>query len=148
MIRRTPTLDAFIEEDVTSLLKQNIGNVHPDVLLRAAAFLLLEDSKASYAIEGEAPPHNRAERWGYIIGKAGQAPLSKDLLEQRQHDVIPDTRFTQMGYRRTGGFIGTHDRETKRPIPEHISARATDLAQLRHKPANSSSRYNSIINSI
>ena len=140
LIRRTPTLDALIEEDVTSLLQQNIGNVHPDVLLRAAAFLLLEDSKASYAIEGEAPPHNRAERWGYIIGKAGQAPLSKDLLEQRQHDVIPDTRFTQMGYRRTGGFIGTHDRETKRPIPEHISARATDLETLMDGLIDTSSR--------
>jgi hypothetical protein len=130
LIRRTPKLEAFIGEDLTTLLRQNIGTVHPDVLLRAAAFLLLEDSKASYAIEGEAPPHNRAERWGYIIGKAGQAPLSKDLLAQRQADVIPDTRFTQMGYRRTGGFIGTHDRDTKRPIPEHISAKVSDLDTL------------------
>jgi len=130
LIRRTPKLDAFIGEDLTTLLQQNMGMVHPDVLLRAAAFLLLEDSKASYAIEGEIPPHNRAERWGYIIGKAGQSPLSKELLEQRQTDVIPDARFTEMGYRRAGGFVGTHDRDTKRPIPEHISARASDLERL------------------
>jgi hypothetical protein len=130
LIRRTPTLDAFVDEELSTLLRKNIGTVHPDVLLRAAAFLLLEDSKASYAIEGEAPPHNRAERWGYILGKAGQSPLSKELLVQRQADVIPDARFTQMGYRRTGGFIGTHDRDTKRPIPEHISAQASDLDTL------------------
>ncbi|KPA14420.1 cell filamentation protein Fic [Candidatus Magnetomorum sp. HK-1] len=50
---------------------ENIGQIHPDLLSRAAAFLLLKDSKASYtAIEGETPPHNRIERWGRIIGEA------------------------------------------------------------------------------
>jgi len=95
--------------------------------MRAAAFLLLEDSKASYAIEGESPPHNRAARWGRVIGKAGQMPLSREELERLQREVITDTRFIQMGYRTEGGFIGRRDRTTNLPIPDHISARFDDL---------------------
>jgi Fic family protein len=98
--------------------------------MRAASFLLLEDSKASYAIEGETPPHNRAERWGRIIGQAGKTPLSKAELERLQKKVIVDSRFIHMGYRDEGGFIGSHDRSTNMPIPSYISAKHQDLDAL------------------
>eukprot|EP01035_Chromulina_nebulosa_P025402 gene25402-33153_t len=104
--------------------------IHPDLLTRAAAFLLLSDSKASFAIEGENPPHNRAERWASIIGRAGHKPISREELERLQREVITDRRFTHMGYREKGGFIGTHDRSTHMPIPDHISARADNLDTL------------------
>ncbi len=130
LIRRTPRLDHLIEQNLSEQVRENIGNIHPDILMRAASFLLLEDSKASYAIEGESPPHNRAERWGRVIGKAGQTPLSKAELERLQREVIVDARFMHMGYRTEGGFIGTHDRSTGLPIPDHISAKTQDLDQL------------------
>ena len=98
--------------------------------MRVASFLLLEDSKASYAIEGETPPHNRAERWARIIGQAGKTPLSKSELERLQKEVIVDDRFIHMGYRNEGGFIGKHDRSTNMPIPSHISAKHQDLNAL------------------
>lgn len=113
--------------DLSALVQENIGNIHPDLLARAAAFLLLEDSKASYAIEGENPPHNRAERWANIIGQAGKKPISCHELERLQQAVIVDKRFTHMGFREKEGFIGTHDRTTGTPIPVHISAQAKDL---------------------
>ena len=130
LVRRTPSLDNLIALDLSAKASETIGSIHPDVLLRAAAFLLLEDSKASYAIEGETPPHNRAERWGRVIGKAGQVPLSREGLERLQREVITDTRFMQMGYRTDGGFIGRRDRTTNLPIPDHISARFDDLDRL------------------
>ena len=130
LVRRTPVLDHFIDLDLSARASKTIGSIHPDILLRAAAFLLLEDSRASYAIEGETPPHNRAERWGRVIGKAGQRALSRDELERLQREVITDTRFVQMGYRREGGFIGRRDRSTNLPIPDHISARFDDLERL------------------
>ena len=130
LVRRTPKLDHLIAQDLATRASQTIGSIHPDVLMRAAAFLLLEDSKASYAIEGEAPPHNRAERWGRIIGKAGHRPLSREELERLQSEVITDTRFIQLGYRKEGGFIGTRERSTGLPMPDHISARSDDLERL------------------
>lgn len=130
LIRRTEKLDEFINQDLSQEALANIGAVHTDVLMRAASFLLLEDSKASYAIEGETPPHNRAERWGRVIGQAGKTPLSKVEMERLQKEVIVDHRFIHMGYRESGGFIGSHDRSTSMPIPAHISAKPQDLSIL------------------
>ncbi|MCY3627023.1 MAG: Fic family protein [Gammaproteobacteria bacterium] len=130
LIRRTEKIDAFIKQDLSKQARDLFGAIHPDVLIRAASFLLLEDSKASYAIEGEIPPQNRAERWGRIIGQAGKIPLSKAQLEHLQSEVIGDSRFIQMGYRNEGGFIGRHHRSTNIPIPSHISAKHQDLDAL------------------
>ncbi|MDG1437105.1 MAG: Fic family protein [Rickettsiaceae bacterium] len=130
LIRRTAKLDDFIKQDLSSQALQAVGDIHADVLMRAASFMLLEDSKASYAIEGETPPHNRAERWGRIIGQAGKTSLSKNELERLQKEVIVDSRFIHMGYRHEGGFIGSHDRFNNMLIPSHISAKHQDIDQL------------------
>ena len=127
LIRRTEKIDALINQDLSKLALDLFGAIHPDVLIRAASFLLLEDSKASYAIEGETPPQNRAERWGRVIGQAGRTPLSKTQLEHLQNEVIGDRRSIQMGLRKEGGFIGRHHRSTNIPIPSHISAKHQDL---------------------
>ena len=116
--------------DLSQAALYHIGKMHGDLMSRAAAFLLLKDSKASYTIEGEAPPHNRIERWGKIIGEAGQRTLSIGELEHLQSIVIADNRFIVPGCRVEGGFVGDHDRTTGMPIPVHISARHEDLMSL------------------
>jgi Fic family protein len=130
LIRRTPALQQYIEQDLSGRIKTIIGKIHPDVMARTAAFLLLKDSKASYAIEGERPPQNRAQRWGRAIGQAGQREISKDELVRLQHIVIDDRRFVKMGWRQQSGFVGEHDRRTGIPIPDHISAKWEDLSSL------------------
>jgi hypothetical protein len=101
-----------------------------DLLARTAAFLLLKDSRASYAIEGERPPQDRIQRWGRAIGEAGRQPMDRDELLLLQKIVIGDTRFTKLGLREEGGFVGEHDRETRMPLPDHIDARPEDLPSL------------------
>ena len=130
LIRRTEKLETLIAARLDEKAKDSLGAVHPDILARAAAFLLLKDSKASYAIEGERPAYNRAERWGRAIGQAGQQKLTPQELLRLQEIVIGDKRFTKMGWRKEGGFIGVHDRATNAPIPDHISARWQDVAAL------------------
>lgn len=130
LIRRTERLDGLIAMNLSQAALNHIGKTHPDLLGRAAAFLLLKDSKASYTIEGESPPHNRIMGWGKIIGEAGQRPLSVEELEHLQSIVIADNRFTLPGRRIEGGFVGEHDRATGMPIPVHISARHEDLEVL------------------
>lgn len=130
LIYRTKKLDAFIQQNLSQKVADTIDAIHSDVLKRAAAFLLLKDSKASYAIEGERPSPHRAERWAHIIGSAGQKKLSKEALIHLQGEVITDTRFVPIGYRSGGGFVGTHDRSTGMPLPDHISAKACDLETL------------------
>jgi len=130
LIRRSKKLDKYIGLNLSRTAEAHIGKTHRDLLSRAAAFLLLNDSRASYNIEGESPPHSRIERWAKIIGKAGQRPLTLNELESLQSIVITDMRFTMPGLRTEGGFIGDHDRLKRMPIPVHISARAEDLIKL------------------
>lgn len=130
LVRRTEKLDAFMNMALKDRAKAVLGQVHPDLLARAAAFLLLKDSKASYAIEGETPTHNRAERWGRAIGQAGQHRLTPKEFTRLQDIVIEDKRFVKMGWRREGGFIGVHDRLSNTPMPDHISARWQDVDAL------------------
>lgn len=130
IIRKTETLEAFIAMNLSNKAHEAIAAIHPDVLMRAAAFMLLKDSKASFAIEQETPTQIRAERWGQAIGQAGAHELSHDEFIRLQQIIISDFRFTHLGYRNEGGFVGEHERSTGMPIPEHISARWQDLYSL------------------
>ena len=130
MVRRTPELDRYVRMCLDEEARKVVGRTHPDVVRRATAFLLLEDSQASFRIEGERPPHDRQLRWAQAIADAGQQDLTVDELERLQQTVIGDARFVRLGLRTEGGWIGERDRTTMEPIPEHISARPQDLPDL------------------
>ena len=130
LVFRTQTLEDFIARDLAQRAKDVIADVPRDVLARTAAFLLLKDSKSSYAIEGESPPQDRIQRWGRVIGEAGKQPLDQDELLRLQRIVIGDERFVKLGLRIEGGFVGDHDRDSWMPRPDHISARPEDLPAL------------------
>jgi Fic family protein len=130
MIRWTPALQTAAGKRLDARAREIIGRTHKDLISRAAAFLLLADSKSSFAIEGEKPSNVRAARWAEAIGQAGTFPLSVSELERLQRIVIGDPRFVTLGLRKEGGFVGTHDRDTQAPIPDHISARPEDVESL------------------
>ena len=130
LVFRTERLDQLIALNLAARAQDVIDAVPRDLLARTAAFLLLKDSRSSFAIEGEHPPQDRIQRWGRAIGEAGRQPLDPDELLRLQRIVIGDARFVRMGFRDEGGFVGEHDRETRMPLPDHISARPEDLASL------------------
>tara|TARA_R110002050_G_scaffold204522_4_gene340189 strand:- start:116517 stop:118061 length:1545 start_codon:yes stop_codon:yes gene_type:complete len=130
LVFRTQKLETHINANLAGKKNTYLKGIHKDVLQRASSFLLLKDSKASFSIEGENPGTNRAMRWGKAIGQAGDKPLSIEELIRLQQIVIENSRFTKMGLRKEGGFVGEHDRTTGEPIPDHISAKEEDLEQL------------------
>lgn len=130
LVFRTAELEHHIASDLARRAHAVVADIPRDVLARTAAFLLLRDSRSSYAIEGERPPHSRIERWGRAIGEAGRHALDLDELLRLQALVIGDARFVTLGLRREGGFVGEHDRTTRMPIPDHVSARPDDLPSL------------------
>lgn len=129
-IFKTPKLENYISQNLSDKKNVYLNSIHKDVLQRASSFLLLKDSKASFTIEDENPGTNRALRWGKAIGQAGSKPLSKEELLRLQQIVIENIRFTNMGFRTEGGFVGEHDRLSGEPIPDHISARYQDIDTL------------------
>lgn len=130
MVRRTPAIEAAVAARYDQRAREVLGRVHGDLVARAAAFLLLSDSKSSFAIEGERPSGARAARWAEAIGQAGTQRLTLAELERLQRLVIGDARFVRLGLRTEGGFVGSHDRLTREPLPEHVSARPQDLQDL------------------
>lgn len=130
LVTRTPEINAFMGRDLAQEAAAVIRPIGQDLVARAAAFLLLADSRSSFAIEGENPPQDRLQRWGQAIAQAGRNPLSRNELNRLQRIVIADARFIRMGYRTEGGFVGVHDRDTGAPVPEHVSARPDDLPDL------------------
>ncbi len=130
LVRATAALRAASAMQLDRRAREAIGATPRDLVARAASFLLLSDSRASFAIEGERPSVDRATRWGQAIAQAGARLLDITELERLQRLVIPDDRFVRLGLRDAGGFVGSHDRESGMPLPEHVSARAEDLGDL------------------
>ena len=130
LIYKTSKLEEYITSNFQNQKNTYINSIHKEVMQRAASFLLLKDSKASFTIEGENPRTNRALRWGKAISEAGKSQLTKVELLRLQEIIIENKRFTKMGFRTEGGFVGDRERTTGEPIPDHISAKWQDVDQL------------------
>jgi len=130
MIKKTDKIENFIAKDLSGSIEKGLEGRDKELIRRTAAFLLLKDSKASFAIEGEYPSNLRARQWGKAIGQSGKQELGIEELERLQDLVIGTKKLKNMGLRTQEGFIGEHDRETFSPLPDHISAKAKDLPSL------------------
>ena len=129
IIRRTEKLEALIALDLANKANDTIGRTGGQVIARAASFMLLSDSRASFEIEGERPPANRLERWGRAILQAGKRPLTQTEIYRLHRILIGDDRLTPIGYRNDGVFLGERDHNNE-PMPEFIGARAEDVVNL------------------
>ena len=129
LVSRTRRLDALVRRDVRAEAEAVMDDAPDDVVGRAAAYLLLKDSQASFEIEGERPSRDREQRWAQTLGDAGRTALTTDRLLDLQRQVIGDSRMIALGLRQEGGFVGEHD-ALGLPRPDHVSARADDLPSL------------------
>ena len=129
VIRRTKALTEFVELDLSAKARETVGRTGAHVVARAASFMLLADSRASFEIEGERPPRNRLERWGRAVLQAGKNRLTLDEIIRLQRILIEDTRFVQPGLRPDAVFLGERDHHGD-PLPEFIGARPGDLDDL------------------
>lgn len=130
LIFKTEKIEQYINQNLPAELTSYVKEIKKEVLLRASSYLLLKDSRASFAIESESPGENREIQWGEILGRAGRETLDFSLLNKLQDTLLEGNRFIKRGFRTDGGFIGIHDRYTGSPIPEHISARQDDIEEL------------------
>jgi hypothetical protein len=126
VIRRTSTLTRFAELAVAEKARETVGRAGGHLVARAASFLLLADSRASFEIEGERPPRNRLERWGRAVMQAGRAKLTLDEIIRLHGILIEDPRFVRPGLRADGVFLGERDHNGD-PLPEFIGACPSDL---------------------
>jgi Fic/DOC family protein len=129
IIRRTNVLTDFLAQDLAARARDTVGRTGAHLVARAASFMLLADSRASFEIEGERPPRTRLERWGRAVMQAGRNPLTLDEIIRLHGVLIEDTRFVRAGLRPDGVFLGERD-HLGDPLPEFIGARPGDLGDL------------------
>lgn len=129
IIRRTKALTEFLARDLAARARETVGRTGAHLVARAASFMLLADSRASFEIEGERPPRNRLERWGRAVLQAGKNRLTLDEIIRLQRVLIEDTRFVRAGLRPDGVFLGERDHHGD-PLPEFVGARPDDLDNL------------------
>jgi len=129
VIRRTKALEEFVGLHLSKKAKEIVGKGGAHLIARAASFLLLADSRASFEIEGERPPRNRLERWGRAVSQAGKHALSLEEIVRLHGVLIEDRRFVQVGLRPDAVSLGERDRDNN-PLPEFIGARPEDLGWL------------------
>ena len=129
IIRRTRVLTESLAMDLAGKARDTVVSTGAHLVARAASFLLLADSRASFEIEGERPPRDRLERWGRAVLEAGKNRLTLDEIIRLQRVLIGDTRFVRVGLRPDGVFLGERDHDGE-PLPEFIGAPPSDLDDL------------------
>ena len=129
IIEKNKELTEFLAHDYKHSVDGIIKKTSHRLIARAASFLLLADTKATFEIEGELAPKNRLERWGKAILQSGKHPLSKEELIRLHGILLKDDRFTKIGIREDEVFIGDRT-EDGDPLPEFIGAKATDLQSI------------------
>jgi hypothetical protein len=129
LIRRTTTLKKFVASELGNKASEIVGRMRAQLVARAASFMLLADSRASFQIEGERPPRTRLERWSRAVLQAGKNTLTLEEIIRLHNILIEDTRFVRSGLRPDGVFLGERDHQGD-PLPEFIGARPSDLKNL------------------
>lgn len=108
LVRRTPALGLALQFDPSGAIAELDRQFGEDVLMRAAAWLMLKESRASFLIEHEADKTDRIKRFAHVMaehcGKLDE-PLGIDSLTVLQKGILGETAL-RVGVRRSPVFVG------------------------------------------
>lgn len=128
LIRRTEALQSFIGSGLDAEARTLIEGCDPGVLVRAVNYLYTKETKSSFAIEGESPSPERAERFVAALAHAEDFdPLDVSSFVRLQNAIV-DPRYRESSWRRTQNFVGqTRSDFTEQvhfvcPKPEDVDA--------------------------
>jgi len=128
-VERSEEIEAALTVDWRGIIEGLTQAVPRSVLQRAVSFLLLADTKASFAIEGERAEQSMIERWSKVLLEAGRYPLSVDEITRLHQIVLEGQRYIQFGLRTGNVFLG--DRTSLgEPHPTYIPPKGQDVQYL------------------
>jgi hypothetical protein len=93
-----------------------VEGCEPSVLARAVTYLYTKETKSSYAIEGESPGADRAERFVAALSAAADFNGLDDQAYVRLQNAIVDPRYTEADWRSVQNFVG----QPRRDFTEHV----------------------------
>lgn len=110
IVVKTDAVEQAAALDVPHLFGQLTDEFGEDLLQRAAIWMTLRESKASFAIEGEADRVGRVQRFADVMARRtgqGDLPLSDAALAALQQEILGDrTTIVHFGVRQSPVFVG------------------------------------------
>jgi hypothetical protein len=110
MVVKTDAVNRAASLDVPRLFGELTAEFGEDLLMRAAVWMTLRESKASFAIEGEADRAGRVQRFADAMARRtgqGDLPFSDAALAELQREILGDrTTITHFGMRQSPVFVG------------------------------------------
>lgn len=89
VVRKTPALMESVRKDILGQAKAFADTVGPALLERAMAWAYLSETEGSFAIEGEAPSHDKAALFAGLLRRAHERrDLTEELLVALQNAAI------------------------------------------------------------
>ena len=132
MVVKTDTVNQAIALSVPQLLEDLNTEFGADQLQRAAVWMTLRESKASFAIEGESDQTSRIERFADVMARhtgKDECPLTNTDLAQLQGEIIGrHTTLTHFGLRQSPVFIGESVRY--QDIVHYVAPPAEDICAM------------------
>ena len=106
VIRRTDAIEKFIAEGLDEEAKKIVEETDPIILARAVSYLYTRETKSSFAIEGETPGKNRAERFIAALARAAEFDAAEKSNFIELQNKIVDPRFAAKDWRDVQNFVG------------------------------------------
>ncbi len=110
MVVKTEALAQAAGLDVGALFGELTEEFGEDLLVRAAVWMTLRESKASFAIEGEADQVGRVQRFADVMARRtgqGSLPLDDAGLADLQREILGErTTIQHFGVRQSPVFVG------------------------------------------
>lgn len=110
IVRKTSVLDEAVAVDIQGMLHELALEFGEDVLIRSAVWMTLRESKASFALEGEAGQSDRIQRFADVLARRtgeGALPLNETALAQLQSEILGRrTTLQHFGIRQSPVFVG------------------------------------------
>jgi hypothetical protein len=99
-VRRTPELAALIEADILGKTTEFLDGLGEAMQERALAWAYLHETEASYEIERERPPEDRARAFAALLRQAHEPrPLTEEYLVELQNAVVSNAFDRAAEYR-------------------------------------------------
>ncbi len=107
VVRRTPTLQRFVERRLDRGLEALLSRQDDDALARVATYLYTKETRSTYEIEREKPTTDKAKHFVAILRQAHDWPsISKADLVRLQNLIVTDTRSQRVDYRDDQNYVG------------------------------------------
>jgi Fic/DOC family len=110
VVRKTSAVQLALAVNVQGMIEELAQEFGDEMLMRSAVWMTLRESKASFAMEGEANATDRVQRFADVLARRtgqGALPLDSESLAQLQSDILGQRNTQQkFGIRQSPVFVG------------------------------------------